>query len=284
MTRFVSLNQFVNTWECDENDHMNVQFYFAKFDDAATVFAAVHSLEDALGRRVSRHVRYHRELRGAAPLRVLSSLVHPIQAKSLWAPGTLVQHVMVETTTGAIAATALDYHEGVATADQEDILDQLEPLVTPRGIVETPQIIEPPRAAERVVFRSVLHPDLCRADGTARDQAYIAAMSDAASHTWDEIGIDCNWLSEHGFGRIAVEMRLSLHKPMMAGCLYQLQISYRDLTSRAFGKRLDFFDVRDQTHYGHVDSTVMLLNHATRRSEPLPGFAREAITARLAKE
>ena len=28
---------FVNTWECDENDHLNVQFYWKRFGDAAQV-------------------------------------------------------------------------------------------------------------------------------------------------------------------------------------------------------------------------------------------------------
>ena len=282
MTRFVSLNQFVNTWECDENDHMNVQFYFAKFDDAATIFAAVHGLENALGPRLSRHVRYHREMRSAAQLQVLSSLVRP-EATAASAPaGTLVQHVMLETVSGKIAATALDHHKGsLDLIALGAISDAQEPMTKPRGIRGDALLDTPAIAPDRIVFRSVLHPDLCRADGTARDQAYIGAMSDAASHTWDEIGINCQWLEERGFGRVAVEMRLCVLRPMQAGDLYQMQNAYTGLTARAYSKRLDFFGTRDQIHFGYVESTVMLLNHSTRKSEPLPDFASKAISQRL---
>ena len=38
MTGFVeSHRSFVNTWECDDNAHMNVQFYFKRFDEAVAV-------------------------------------------------------------------------------------------------------------------------------------------------------------------------------------------------------------------------------------------------------
>ena len=38
MAWLVTQRGFVNTWECDENEHLNVQFYFARFADAAAHF------------------------------------------------------------------------------------------------------------------------------------------------------------------------------------------------------------------------------------------------------
>ena len=38
MSAIETLKSYVNTWECDENDHLNVQFYFRFFEDAAGHF------------------------------------------------------------------------------------------------------------------------------------------------------------------------------------------------------------------------------------------------------
>lgn len=68
-----SLKSFVNRWECDENDHMNVQFYWTKFQTAALHFRLAAGLDDLPETaRSSRHVRYHSEVHAADPLVVRS--------------------------------------------------------------------------------------------------------------------------------------------------------------------------------------------------------------------
>ena len=277
MTRFVTLNQFVNEWECDENDHMNVQFYYAKFDDAGQLFAACHGLEGSIGKRLSRHVRYHSELRGGAQLRILSSFVN--RANSEQPRGCMIQHVMEEVGSGKLAATALDWHEECPDGVPETVLDNLKAEASPRGISSQADLTprRPKGDAGRIISRGVLNPSLCDAKGFARDQAYIGAGSDAASHSWNSIGIDTAWLEERSFGRVAVEMRLIIHTPMPAGSLYEMELSLTSLQSRAFCKRYDFFDVRAGTHFASLETAAMMLNHKTRRSEPLPDFAREAV-------
>ena len=53
----------VQRWECDENDHLNVQFYLARFEEADRQFRLLSGLSDALaGARRARHLRYHEEL------------------------------------------------------------------------------------------------------------------------------------------------------------------------------------------------------------------------------
>ena len=283
MTRFVTLNQFVNLWECDENDHMNVQFYYSKFEDSALLFALCNGLDHQLGPLKSRHVRYHSELRGGAQIQVRSSLVLAESAQQISSEGCYIQHVMRETTTGRIAATSLDWHEGNLPSADSVLFDQIDEAVLPRG-VKFPANFAPktPRSDEEaVIARGVLHPGLCNDRSEARNQAYIGAVSDAASHAWERVGLGIEWLEEMGFGRVAVEMRLCVISPMTVGTPYQLQLGFTGLHSRAFNKRYDFFDLRDNRHIAFMDSAVMLLNHTTRKSEPLPNFAREAIEARL---
>ena len=282
MTRFVTLNQFVNLWECDENDHMNVQFYFAKFDDAGAIFSLCTGLEEALGRRLTRHVRYHSELRGGAQLTISSAIVKQSDAFAI-ERGCFVQHVMRESNSGKLAATALDWHNGRIEAMDPALLDEIEPMVAPRGVTSPVDLAErkPGRNPQQVISRGVAKQALCNGRGLALDQAYIGAVSDAAAHAWDRIGLSTTWLDNHQFGRVAVEMRLCQLNPMKAGTIYQMQLAYTGLTSRAFNKRYDFFDLRDDQHIASLEATAMLINHRTRKSEPLPDFAREAIKASL---
>jgi acyl-CoA thioester hydrolase len=63
MAAIETLFSFVNCWECDENDHLNVQFYLARFEEADRQFRLLSGLSDALaGARRARHLRYHEEL------------------------------------------------------------------------------------------------------------------------------------------------------------------------------------------------------------------------------
>ena len=283
MTRFVSLNQFVNLWECDENDHMNVQFYYAKFQDAATLFALCHGLENKLGPMINRHVRYHAELRGGAQLQITSSIIASFGEMAAPGLGCFVQHVMRETTSGRIAATSLDWHEGVPPLDNANICDDVDPAVLPRGLKLAADLTskQSPTEPEMIIARGILHPNLCDAEMVARNQAYIGAVSDAASHAWDQVGLSAQWLEDQGYGRVAVEMRLHILSPMKAGTAYQMQLSYTGLQTRAFTKRYDFFDIRDGTHLAFLEAAAMILNHTTRKSEPLPDFTRQAIEAKL---
>ena len=282
MTRFLTLNQFVNTWECDENDHLNVQFYYSKFDDAGLIFATCHKLEPVLGSRISRHVRYHGELRSGEQVRILSSVVTPTGSDALPERGIYVQHIM-ESVSGRLAATALDWHRGRAP-DKPEICDVLEPAALPRGLIKEPDfdLKMPLEPDQTIISRGVLSPAQCDGHGRSRDQGYVGAVSDASPHVWAGVGLSNDWLAGQGFGRVVAEMRLVVHEPMRAGDLYETQIAFTGVQSRAFTMRHDFFNLRDRRHIGFVESVAMLLDKTSRRSSPLPDFAKEAIEAAIA--
>lgn len=103
MASLETLLSFVNTWECDENDHLNVQFYFSKFEEADRQFRMLTGFSEALvGARRVRHVRYHAELVAASLITVKSYVAFD-------GPHMLsVVHEMIEGSTGEICATAID--------------------------------------------------------------------------------------------------------------------------------------------------------------------------------
>ena len=47
MAAIETLFSFVNCWECDENDHLNVQFYLGRFEEADRQFRLLSGLSDA---------------------------------------------------------------------------------------------------------------------------------------------------------------------------------------------------------------------------------------------
>ncbi|MEP2436118.1 MAG: thioesterase family protein, partial [Roseibium sp.] len=98
-----TLFSFVNRWECDENDHLNVQFYFSRFEEADRQFQLLSGLSDAVvGARRVRHVRYHKELRTGDLIAVKSFIAFD-------GPHMLtVVHELRNSGTGDLAATAID--------------------------------------------------------------------------------------------------------------------------------------------------------------------------------
>ncbi len=118
MSTYETLRAFVNTWECDENAHMNVQFYYDRFEVADLQFQALAGLEEAaLGARGVRRVRYLSEMMASELILVRSAVVrngpHPV---------TIV-HQMSDPTSGRLTATALD---GYPSADPT-VIANIEP-------------------------------------------------------------------------------------------------------------------------------------------------------------
>jgi len=70
----------VNTWQCDENDHLNVQFFTAFADDASTHLLTLLGMGPAAQARVglaleprSDHIRYWKELRSEDAVEIVSA-------------------------------------------------------------------------------------------------------------------------------------------------------------------------------------------------------------------
>lgn len=282
MPALCSLQTFVNTWECDENDHMNVQFYYTKFDDAALVFQALCGLDEELGPRRTRHVRYHAELLSGEQVAIHSSFVSSDET------GTVLQHIMIETQTGRLAATALDYYDEQANGSYDAVREELDARAVSRSLLHPVDMSEVTRAQRDeqnipVTSRGVVRASHCGKGGIARDQAYISCVSDAATHAWELIGLSGAWLGDHGFGRVAVEMRVTVREPLMLGDLFELRTSFTAARSKSFSKRYDIFNLKTGQLCATNEVTAMILNHSTRRSEGIPDFAQEAIKTMMIK-
>lgn len=95
----------VTNWECDMFDHMNVQFYQAKFDAASWHFSAHIGMAPAYFRQENRglvameqRIRYYKELVAGDMIFIRSELLE-VRSKSI-----RFRHRMYNTLTGDLSA------------------------------------------------------------------------------------------------------------------------------------------------------------------------------------
>lgn len=269
---FVSLRSNVNTWECDENAHMNVQFYFAKFDDADRVFRSQFSLPSLTrAARQTRHVRYHREAAAAAMLEVRSSIVvrhgNPVA----------VLHRMTNEPDRFVVATALDTYDAeamsrVSTTSQlpfqnwANISDAL-----PRGLNLEPATPVADAIAKVSTYSGVFHPKDFGADGHLLDRAYVSCFTDGAPHTWWEGGIEPQWLKQNGFGRVAVELKLTYGETPPPGASVTMQTAFTEVRTSTFTVR--HILMCEGVVVGYGDQVSLMMDLEKRKAVPLPARA-----------
>ncbi len=284
MPAIETLNSFVNTWECDENDHLNVQFYFAKIDEADRQFRFLTGLSDAVvGTRRVRHVRYHGELFAAALITVRSSVAFD-------GPHVLsVVHEMVDASSGRLAATVLDgYAPQPRTADAlrkrfADVEAPMQELAAPRSFdaaaaattAAADALLE---AGAISVNRATVMPRDCTAEGRAEDRFLLGCFTDGAPHLWERTAMTRAWLEKNDYGRVAMEMKLSYGTVLKAGTPVHVVSGFTGVTRKTFSFRHHLFDSAAGRLAAVMDVSALVLDLEARKAVPLPDAARADIT------
>lgn len=266
-TTIETFRSSVNTWECDENDHLNVQFYARYFDEAARHFAlSAKGGGSASALPSMRHIRYHSELRVPASMDVRSAVI---------ADGDFAGHVvhfMRETQTGKLSATALDAPSGLlydAFVSEEEARPAL-----PRGIAGkslTP--LTPDEMLQRgglVSYRGVVWPGDCDERGFMTEQRYIGRASDAAPHAWAHAGMAQQWFDEKQYGRIAAEAKICRHNEARSGDLLMIHSHLRRAGQRSLRLRHEMTRATDSAPVATIEVMGLILDFRSRRTANLP--------------
>lgn len=259
---------FVNTWECDENAHMNVQFYFKRFDEAARFLSSAHggAMDGPLP--ATRHVRFHAELPAAATTRILSGVIGdgPFVGH--------VVHVLENMETGMLSATALDAPSGLAAPGVA--AGEVERAL-PRGLGAAPAS---PLSGEEVLARggllanrSIAQPAECDAGGHLLEQFHVARFTDAAPHVWEQGGVGIDWLRAMNHGRVALEMKITHHQPARAGDGLLLYSRPAPLSAKTFLLYHELKRLSDGAPIVTGEVVAVVMNLATRKTVPLPDTA-----------
>ncbi|MHA7773981.1 thioesterase family protein [Roseibium sp. M-1] len=284
MTIQATLFSFVNRWECDENDHLNVQFYFGRFEEADRQFRLLSGLNETLvGARRVRHVRFHKELRTGDLITVGSSIAFD-------GPHMLtVVHEMRNSTTGDLAATALDGYEpnpNSAKTLRQRFKEFQTPMIAeaaPRGIPAGPAAAHRATPASlqakgaQVVFRGTVLPRDIGVDGKADDRFALSCCTDGVAHVWQRSPMTHAYLTEHGLGRVAVEMKLTWLTPLKTGDLMQVISGFAGVSPKTFSMRHHLFESRTGRLASILDVVALTMDLKSRTAVELPANAYQSI-------
>uniref|UniRef100_UPI003BABEA80 acyl-CoA thioesterase n=1 Tax=Stappia sp. TaxID=1870903 RepID=UPI003BABEA80 len=283
MPAFETLFSFVNCWECDENDHLNVQFYLSRFDEADRQFRLLGGLSDAVaGPRRARHVRFHNELFAGDTLHMTSHVAFD-------GPYMLtVVHELRRTADGSLAATAID---GYAPADSmarelrrrfAEASDAMPDAAQPRGTSATGEMngVTPAQleaAGARVTNRATVLPRHTGPDGRADDCFAAGCFVEAAPHTWNMTPMGEAWLAERNLGRVVAELKLCWAGPLKVGEPVVTLSGVTGAGTTTFTIRHHMFEARTQRFVAAADVVCLALDLETRKAPPLADDVRQEI-------
>jgi len=284
MAAIETVFSFVNCWECDENDHLNVQFYLARFEEADRQFRLMSGLSDALaGARRARHIRFHEELYSGDTLVMRSHVAFD-------GPYMLtVVHELRRAADDALAATATDGY-APATAVAKELRRRFQSVSAPmpdpaqprsfaassngNGVVTAQQI---EKAGARVVHRATVLPRHAGADGRADDAFALMCFTEAAPHVWNTTPMGDAWLTERGLGRVAVEMKLVWHGPLKPGDPVVTMSGLTGAGGKTFSFRHHLFEARTHRLAAVCDVMALTMDLKTRKAIKLDDDVRAAI-------
>jgi|GEM_PF-150811 len=290
----------VCAWECDENAHMNVQFYGAKIDEAARLFFLMHGLSQAvlsdqnlsISPRTT-HSRYHKELRAGALVSVKTRVVQA-------SPDRLVLcHVLSDGASNEIAATLVVRYDlqkpGGHTIPWSDdhcaaferVKADLPEAARARSIVqdEAPAPLTLATSFDLPlfdIFRGIVQTEHCCAQGFMRAQFLMGRISDGAGHLWQTVGFDRYRLVEDNLGTVVLETRVDFYRPVTAGQGLIIRSALLAVSGRTLHYRHFIFDMESGEQVGGGEVVALLMDMETRKSVPLTPEDIERLTPHIA--
>ena len=282
-----SLFSYVNRWECDENDHMNVQFYAAKFEEANRHFLQSNGVDiNTFGPRLMRHIRYHREAHDATILNVASGVCFDSPYEFT------VVHQMNDYSEGTLLATALDGYSLPADLSNQFKSKFANSVITPldvhlpRGFDCTPTNLN--LSAQQLLEKGALpvhHNTLmsrnCGPQNKPDDLFFVGCFSDGAAHMWERTPLNRKWLDHHRYGRIALEMKLCYGTPIGIGSSIKIISGLIRVTTKTFGFRHHVFDVASGKIVVTGDIIAAVLDLDGRQAVNIPAASIEKMNSLL---
>lgn len=218
----------VQTWECDSNAHLNVQFFHQRFREAGYFFRQKHGLDGTP--MATAHTRFYRELHADDTARVLTLPVYDTA-------GTFYLMHRLTVDGMAPACISLDRLDGdPATLSTQIKLLNAQPLAHfpmagPRGLVagherppaDTDQLIAAAQA-DVTSIAQVLQNDLDHA-GIWRAERVISSFSNGGQSAWTLVGGTNERLHALNLGRVVLELKYKQMASPAAGTILR-QTSY----------------------------------------------------------
>lgn len=277
----------VQTWECDQMGHMNVQFYVGKADEGLMALAAklglsprsAHGTAAALVPR-EHHIRFHRELRPGAPFVINGGI---LQARS---EGVVLYEEMQNVATRAAAATFVTRAEWCdvetrgglplpveAVAKAPKVTVDLPPHGAPRGLDMAPARRAPTLAdAERMnlitTFRGAVLSEYCDSTGYMTTRQYMGRVSDAIPNLIAQTsGQD---RSTGRIGGAALEYRLVYRTFAREGDLLVLKSGLKSVSAKTYVWCHWLFDAESGECFATAEAVAVAMDLVERKATEIP--------------
>ncbi len=213
MTMLLGYRGSVNSWECDENDHLNVRFYVEKHWQ--TVCAVLPELglpsQNTTSALAVQHLRFLQESRLAAPISGYAAVV------DAHAGGGVLTELR-NTFTDEVLSTCIHRFDLPVEGNGVDLPEHARPRGVPDAdlpyvVLKLPDVDE---YGFRIIGKGVVQQAECDGDGRMAVHNYMGRMSDSMPHLWGLLGAKGREL-DPGEGGAVLEYRLCYHRPLAAG-------------------------------------------------------------------
>jgi len=270
----------VSPSQCDGNRHMNVSHYVRRFSEAGQNLLAMHDAGALSYRPANRHFRFHRELEENARALILSVRI------ATGDYGGHVLHVMQDAERGFVSATCLDSGLAEMPEGLTETMGGPPAKALPRSIlpgryapVDVEAILESRLAM--VAHRNRVRTDECDGDGRMTDGDLVGRFFASASQLWAYAGFDMAWFAENGYGGAAVEMKLTLHEPVMAGQDYAIVSWVPKMSAKMLPLSNQMVTVPGSRPLASISASSIVMDHETRLAVEIPEAFRRKHAARF---
>jgi acyl-CoA thioester hydrolase len=284
----------VNTWQCDENDHLNVQFYTEFAHEASANLLAILGFgpraQRAAGvvtRAADDHVRYLREFRVVEPVEVHSAPVEVAERE------IVAYHEVRNPAKGEVAATVRRriVCEGPWPADflarAEAARVALPESARPRSVGKFSLPDLPLSRAASVglieVGRTQITPDECDERGDFLPRHHFGRYSDGAPVLWNHLGFDRAAMQERQEGSVVVEMLNQYRRPLQAGDLAVVMSGLASFTEKTVSFTHFLFEAESGTLAACAEAVGMKFDQKVRKIMTFPPEDRARMEARRLK-
>ncbi|MDF1717147.1 MAG: thioesterase family protein [Antarcticimicrobium sp.] len=265
----------IQTWECDSNAHLNVQFFHQRFREAGHLFRLRHGLPGTS--MVSAHTRFRRELHVDDTATIFTLPVQDADGQLF-----LLHRLTLDGET--LCCTSLDRLTGTVPGLVARPLTEI-PEAAPRGLPGTPTVpiadtgaLVASGAARITCITHVLPADMDHA-GEWRAERLVSSFSNGGQSAWQMIGATTPYLRERNLGRVVVEMTLDrFASPAPGAVLRQTSrsIEMNEKTYR-FGHQIE--DAVTGTLYAAGEALSILMDLGSRKAVPIPQELRAPVPA-----
>ncbi|MBT9446751.1 MAG: thioesterase family protein [Hyphomonadaceae bacterium] len=297
----------VNTWECDENFHMNVRFFASRAMEGLAHLAAAMGAPGAFKERATAtlvpldmHVRFLKEARHGAPLSMRGGLVSISEDEAV-----VYQELMHGDGTPAAAFTTRVAHmeplEERRFAWSQRTRERAQSLMcappahgTPRSIDMAvtpgdPTIAFADKISAPVVGRLAVTSDQCDAFGRMRMELFLGRVSDAVPNLlagWRtemaKAAAEADGVEKTAGGAV-LEYRIAPRRWPRVGDLLEVRSGVAEVGEKTNRIIHWLFDPVTGHAWCTAEAVAVTFDLATRKTIAIPEAQRKAMQARIVK-